>query len=229
MKRLFCLLFAFAALASAQVYSTTISAGGTGYTTVPTVTASGGSCTSEPTLAATVSAGVVTAIVPTFAGIGCTSAPALAIGGPGTGAAAAAHLLPATIVILGTVPSLSGSYLQPSSAGQYTGWQFECYLIVPKSRVPFYASGAFKMPGTSQGPQYSGVQTITGLSAAFSSGVLTSFPDIVIVTNLSLITEVETLVQDSCTAQQAALNAWNPWAYYGSYFLNGIWTGVTVQ
>jgi FtsP/CotA-like multicopper oxidase with cupredoxin domain len=88
--------------ASAPVYSIALLAPGSGYT-APTVTISGGGCTSAPTATATVGEavdpygvlieGAITSIALTNAGAGCTSPPAVAITDPtGTGAAAFASL-----------------------------------------------------------------------------------------------------------------------------------------
>jgi FtsP/CotA-like multicopper oxidase with cupredoxin domain len=87
---------------SAPVYSIALLAPGSGYT-APTVTISGGGCTSAPIATATVGEavdpygvlieGAITSITMTSAGAGCTSPPAVAITDPnGTGAAAFASL-----------------------------------------------------------------------------------------------------------------------------------------
>lgn len=70
-----------------NVNSASVTAGGTGYTTAPTVTISGGGG-SGATAVATVSGGAVTGITITNSGSGYTTTPTIAIGGPGTGAAA---------------------------------------------------------------------------------------------------------------------------------------------
>ncbi len=74
-----------------EIASITVGAGGTGYTTAPTVTISappaGGT---QATATATVSAGAVTAITVTNPGSGYLAAPTITFGGPGTGATATA-------------------------------------------------------------------------------------------------------------------------------------------
>lgn len=76
------------ATAVTGVSALTITAGGTGYTTAPTVTFTGGAG-SGTTGVATVVAGVVTKVTITNPGTGYTSAPTVAFtGGAGTGAAA---------------------------------------------------------------------------------------------------------------------------------------------
>ncbi len=78
------------------VASVNITNAGSGYTSAPTVTFSGGGCTAEPAATSTVAGGQVTGINFTgytshFQGFGCTSAPTIAFsGGGGTGAAATA-------------------------------------------------------------------------------------------------------------------------------------------
>ncbi len=74
------------------VSGVSVSAGGTGYTSAPTVTLSGGGGTGA-TATATVSGGSVTGVTITAPGTGYTSAPNVAFtGGGGTGAAAAAEV-----------------------------------------------------------------------------------------------------------------------------------------
>jgi hypothetical protein len=73
--------------------------GGTGYTTAPTVTLTGGGGTGA-TAHATVSSGAVTAVTMDNHGTGYTTAPTVAFGGPGTGASATA--------VLGTFTAPSG-------------------------------------------------------------------------------------------------------------------------
>jgi hypothetical protein len=69
--------------------SVTITAGGTGYTTAPTVALTGGGGTGA-TAVATVAAGVVTGVTVTNPGSGYTSVPTVAFTGAGTGATAVA-------------------------------------------------------------------------------------------------------------------------------------------
>jgi hypothetical protein len=83
---------------SKGVASVNVTAGGTGYTTPPTVTfaaPSGGGTTATGT--ATVSGGVVTGITITNPGSGYTAPPSITLGGPGTGATATATLSAATL------------------------------------------------------------------------------------------------------------------------------------
>ena len=74
------------------VTAITIGNGGSGYTTAPTVTLTGGGGTGA-TAEATVAGGVITKITVTNSGMGYTSAPTVAItGGKGTGATATASV-----------------------------------------------------------------------------------------------------------------------------------------
>jgi len=76
-----------------QVVSITISNGGTGYTSAPTVELTGGDGTGATATAFINGSGVVTSIEITNAGSGYTSAPAVAFsGGDGSGAVAASAL-----------------------------------------------------------------------------------------------------------------------------------------
>lgn len=78
--------------ASGELAAISLGAGGTGYTTAPTVAITGGGGTGA-TATAIVSGGAVTGFSITNAGSGYTSAPTIALtGGGGTGAAASAVL-----------------------------------------------------------------------------------------------------------------------------------------
>lgn len=218
----------------AQVYQATVAAGGTGYTSAPTVTATGGSCTTEPTFTAAVSAGAVSSIAPTYLGAGCASAPTLAIGGPGTGATATAQLLPVTAAIQTAVPTSSCSGVIPTSAGACTAWFYACWLVVPAARVPFYGIKLFPMPGTSQTTSVpSGLPSPyslpAGMQTDLANGTLTEYDAYTIVYNTVALATVEASVASLCANQQTAINAWNPWANFGTYYLNGTWTTLTVQ
>ena len=227
MKRAFFLGLISAYTAFGQVYAVTVNQAGANYSTAPTVTPSGGGCTTQPTFVASVSNGGLNSVAPTFMGTGCTSAPSLAIGGPGTGASAAAVLLPASITVMAAVPSTGGNGIQPAIGGTYTAWQFACWLTVPAARVPFYANNVFRMPGTSQVSQV--IPGPAGFGTALATGIVTEFVDVVNVTSSVAVGVVQAAVVSSCSAQQSSLNAWNPWAKYGSSYLNGVWTGVTIQ
>lgn len=101
------------------VSSANVTAGGTGYTSAPTVTLSGGGG-SGATATATVSGGAVTGITITNPGSGYKTAPTISFGGPGTGAAATAvmNLAPVANIIevtqgfvfaFGTTDAINGS------------------------------------------------------------------------------------------------------------------------
>lgn len=75
--------------AAGSVDSITVSAGGTGYTSAPTVALTGGGGTGA-TAIATVAGGVITGVTVTAPGSGYTTAPTVAFTGAGTGAAAVA-------------------------------------------------------------------------------------------------------------------------------------------
>jgi hypothetical protein len=85
--------------ALSQQFVVAVTAGGTGYTTAPTVTFSGGGCSTVPLGTATVTSGAVTAVTVTSPGIGCTSSPAVAFSGTGSGATATASSSVASVTI----------------------------------------------------------------------------------------------------------------------------------
>ena len=78
------------ALNGQWVYSITVSNGGTGYTTAPTVSITGGGATRAATATATVSGGKVTAITITDGGANFTSVPTVSIAAPTAGTTATA-------------------------------------------------------------------------------------------------------------------------------------------
>jgi hypothetical protein len=84
------------AVAGNTVMAVTVNNGGTGYTTAPTVTFSGGGATTQATGTAVITNGVVTAVNITNPGSGYTSAPTITFTGGGTGAAATATLTSVT-------------------------------------------------------------------------------------------------------------------------------------
>jgi hypothetical protein len=66
----------------------TITNGGSGYSTAPAVTFSGGICTSQPSATATISGGVVTGL--TIANVNCLKIPTITIAPPSAGTQATA-------------------------------------------------------------------------------------------------------------------------------------------
>lgn len=79
--------FSATQISNTGITSIVLTNGGTGYTTAPTVTISGGGG-SGATAEATVSGGIVTSLIMTNPGTGYTSDPIVSFSGPGTGAAA---------------------------------------------------------------------------------------------------------------------------------------------
>jgi hypothetical protein len=92
---------------SEVVGSVIITAGGSGYTTAPTVTFSGGGGTGA-TGTATVANGAVTGVTITNPGSGYTSTPTIAFSGAGTGAAGTVNLSSELNIILGDFASPTG-------------------------------------------------------------------------------------------------------------------------
>jgi hypothetical protein len=222
---------------SAQVLYVNVTAGGSYGATPPTVTASGGSCTSEPTFTAVINANAVSAVNVTFAGLGCTTAPTLAFNP--TGASATAVLLSATIAILSTPTVLSDQSAQVSVSGTNKLYRYECTLTVPAALVPVYALALTptidRMPFTSQTSQliWSLVNGASALqpyyNTAFANGIFTIYDGSVNVNSATTLSVVEAIIQSNCAQWQTDLNAWNPWANYGTYFsLSGTWNSIGV-
>jgi hypothetical protein len=84
--------------------SINVTAGGTGYTSAPTVTISGGGG-SGATATATVAGNAVTGVTLTNPGSGYTTAPTVSFGGPGTGATATAVVAKAPVAAIVEVVS----------------------------------------------------------------------------------------------------------------------------
>ena len=91
-----------------MVGSVIVTAGGSGYTTAPTVAFSGGGGGAGAAATATVAAGVVTGITVTNPGSGYTSAPTVTLTGAGTGATATANLASELNIIAGDYASPTG-------------------------------------------------------------------------------------------------------------------------
>lgn len=82
---------AYAVLTPSTIWTTTLTAGGSGYSTAPTITCSGGTLAPGgryPRYSCIVGGGAVTAISTLEPGTGILAAPTLTFSGPGTGAAA---------------------------------------------------------------------------------------------------------------------------------------------
>ncbi len=111
------------------VFSVNLTAGGTGYTTAPNVTLTGGGGTGA-TATATVTAGVVTGVTITNPGNNYTSAPTVAfVGGGGTGAAATAvATTPASVTA--TIKVSAGRIYSPAP-DSYSNWS----VNLPGNRV----------------------------------------------------------------------------------------------
>ena len=101
------------AIANGPVTSATVTAGGTGYTTPPTVAITGGGGTGA-TATASITGAIVTAINITNGGSGYTTAPTIGLtGGGGTGATATAAI------------TLSGQFVFPATR---TWFAFDGYI-----------------------------------------------------------------------------------------------------
>lgn len=83
---------AFFGISSGYVSSIALAGGGSGYTTIPTVTITGSSTGDNATAVASVSNGIVTAINVVYPGSCYTGGATVTISGPGTGAAATANI-----------------------------------------------------------------------------------------------------------------------------------------
>jgi hypothetical protein len=233
MKRPFALVFLLSVLGWSQVYTTTLNSGGSGYTNA-TASSTGGGCTTQPTYAVTTTAGAVATIVPSYMGTGCTSAPTITFAGGGSGASATASILPATMVILSAVPTINGTSTSPVSGGQYTAYQYLCWLTVPQHRVGFYVGGltnsVFRMPGTTQTTAaatslvsgFNSGPTGPNLLLALSYGIMTEWDDFVVQSSSSPIANAEAEMVTRCGVEQTNLTTWNPWGNFGTYY-NGTW------
>lgn len=120
------------------VQSINLQAGGTGYTTAPTVSLTGGGGTGA-TATATVSGGTVTGITVTAAGSGYTSAPTVSFtGGGGTGASAAAVISDGSDFVFPTTRSYISfnGYVDDFPFSFPLGGKVESKLSVQQSGMP---------------------------------------------------------------------------------------------
>jgi hypothetical protein len=73
-------------------------------------------------------------------------------------------------------------------------------------------------------PGFSINNTGPNIVAALGLGIFTEYEGTVFTNSTNPITTAEPLIVTSCATQQANLNAWDPWNYYGSYYtLAGAW------
>ena len=222
-----------------QVYATTVTNGGSGYSGTVTATASGGGCSTEPTFGpVNLNSGAVSSVPITYAGI-CTlggTPPTITITGNGSGAAVTAVMLQANIAILSTPLVISDQNPQVIVGGTYQLYRYECTLTVPAARVALYAgsTNVDRMPNTSQTSQLmwslvTGASALQSLySAAFVAGIITVYDGSVVVNSGTALATVEATIQPNCAQWQTALNAWNPWSNYGTYY-NGTWHSIGIQ
>ena len=163
----------------------TVTAGGTGYTSAPTVTFTGGSGTGAAATA-TVAAGVVTKVTITNPGSGYVSAPTVGFtGGGGSGATATAVLetLPATIetrMYMGDNSEFASTavelvakaaVIEETASGEV---RRECWFTVPKANLSPYQPGALgNRAKQSHSFQWSAKKTSTDLIGRFFPGAPT--------------------------------------------------------
>jgi uncharacterized repeat protein (TIGR01451 family) len=121
------------------VASITLTAGGTGYTTAPTVTISGGGGTGAAATAI-VDGGIVVGINVTNPGSGYTTAPTVTLGGPGTGATALATLTSSQRIA--TTGALGAGSVTPTMTVPTTAVQMARWYSDPAATSAFVLSGS---------------------------------------------------------------------------------------
>jgi hypothetical protein len=224
------LLFLVGLAAWGQVIGTTTTPG-SGYTSTPSASSTGGGCTTQPTYQPVLntSNNTVSGVSATFAGKGCTSAPTITIsGGGGSGATATAVMLPYQVVLLSTVnSSFCGSVQATLGSNSCTAFQFACYAETPAQRVPFVAAGLFLFPGMSQ--KSSQVSPPASIVAALTSGIISEFTDSVIIPVGTATAAIEGMIAQDCTNAETNFASWNPYAFNGTNLsLSGSWTITTI-
>lgn len=119
---------------SSTVQDVTIVNGGTGYTSAPTITASGGGGTGA-TFTVTVLGGVIQTVTVTNGGSGYTSPPTLNItGGGGSGGVIQAGLLPNSLVIHNTTTNRLNQYV--SGSWKEVAFRDDTTLVTDTSATP---------------------------------------------------------------------------------------------
>ncbi|OWK46556.1 Flagellar hook-length control protein FliK [Fimbriiglobus ruber] len=125
------------------VDSVVVTTGGTGYTSAPTVTFSGGGGTGA-TATATVSNGQVTAVTITNSGIGYTSTPTIAFtGGGGTGAAATATIVTNQSASLGVTAAVVSNNTATNGDGGGIGNAGNGVVTIVNSTLANNVTGSF--------------------------------------------------------------------------------------
>lgn len=131
---------------SEVVGSVVITAGGTGYTTAPTVAFSGGGGGTGATATATVAGGIVTGVTVTNPGSGYTAAPTVAFTGAGTGATATVNLASELNIIAADYASATGLtyFFIPTTVANVASYQpnKSVYAFVPSPTATSQEFGA---------------------------------------------------------------------------------------
>jgi len=194
-KHLFSLLLIMSVLVSATIglHAQTLyygfpTSGGTGYTSAPTATLSGGGCTSScATATATIAGGSVTGFAVTAGGSGYTSAPAVGLsGGGGSGAAATAIISGGAVTAINltavdyTLSNTPVTSLQASAAADFNldGYQD---VVIANAGTAYSITILWGAPsgGTAFGTASSGIAPTT-ISVCSSTA-----PNAVIAANLN--------------------------------------------
>jgi hypothetical protein len=145
-----------------------------------------------------------------------------------------------SIAILSVETVANDTNNTPIVGGLSRQYKYECTLVPTAGRVQFYSSaysGAAvdRMPGTSQSSQVIWA-AITGAAAlqslynsAFASGILTLYDGNKTFDSSVSLATVEAAIVTDCAKQQTNLNAWNPWASYGTFYNGSTWTSLGVN
>ena len=153
------------------VTSVSVTSGGSGYTSAPAVSFSGGSCGAVAGTA-TVSGGVVTAVNLTNQGLGCLTAPTVVLtGGGGSGATAAAAIWTAGSTTGGTVTGFNDDTFETVSITANTGTTVSANFAHAHS-----ASAVWGAVGISAYPGTYGLHYFQGVSVGGNYGAGWWFP-----------------------------------------------------
>jgi hypothetical protein len=205
---------------------------GSGYRSAPSVTFTGGGCTTEPTATASISSGFVTGITMTSPGSGCTMAPVVTVGAPPIAQGNIPATATAAIVSVEAGPTTEGGYCVVVPGTFEVGTSGTVTEMVPAGdTAPAITVNGVSTPSTGCTPSTSaaypcsvmamigpGINEVSFTNSCFIKGPLGSLPcpvplpfpgggaENLRIVNYSLVSQVATGTQSYVTYRADLLN-----------------------